>query len=222
MVIMPVKALSTPARIPSNRDRVVAAAWDLFWSRGFHATSIADIAKQARLPKGSIYNYFPSKEELLAFVMTRLKYEIETDLRRQVLAGSVSPSVLVRRLIDHYDKVYSKLDYTRGDPLASCLSELAGTHPTLVGRLLPIQQAWLQVVTQKIWAYATVASIPALIDRAPSLALQIYVSLQGTLLLMRAQQSREPLDEARRTLVPMVAVYVAALATGEEPVLDEG
>ena len=205
-------------KLPSNRDRVIAAAWDLFWGKGYHATSIADIAAQARLPKGSIYNYFPSKEELLAFVLGRLKYEIETTLRLEVLTGSMSPSALVRRLLDHYEQVYREYGFTRGDPLAGCLMELAGTHPELAVRLLSIQQLWQQVVTQKIWAYATVADIPVLIERAPSLAQQIYAGLQGVLMLMKAQRSAEPLEEARRTLVPMVAVYVAALATGEEPV----
>ena len=217
---MPLKKTIAAQKTPTNRERIIAAAWDLFWQQGFHATSVADIAKQARLPKGSIYNYFPSKEELLAFVMGRLKYEIETELRLQVLSGSLSPSALTNRLLDHYGGIYSKYGYTRGDPLAACLSELATTHPELTARLLPIQQTWLQVVTQKIWAYATVASIPALIERAPSLAQQIYASLQGTLLLMRAQRSPEPIEEARRTLVPMIAVYVAALATGEIPVAE--
>jgi TetR/AcrR family transcriptional regulator, transcriptional repressor for nem operon len=211
------KSQVSPQRAPTNRERVSAAAWDLFWSRGFHATSVADIAKQARLPKGSIYNYFPSKEELLISVMGRLKYDIETVLRLQVLSGSMPPSILTRRLIDHYADIYGKQGYQRGDPLSACLSELAGTHPELTTRLLPIQQSWLQVVTQKIWAYATVASIPALIERAPNLAQQIYASLQGTLLMMHAQRSPEPLEEARRTLVPMISVYVAALATGEVP-----
>jgi TetR/AcrR family transcriptional regulator, transcriptional repressor for nem operon len=214
---MPQKRKSEPAREPNNRERVIAAAWDLFWSRGFHDTSIADIAAQARLPKGSIYNYFPSKDELLLFVMGRLKYEIETELRLQVLAGNLPPGTLVRRLCDHYEAIYGKHGFTRGDPLAGCLTELAATHPQLAARLLPIQQLWLQVVTQKIWAYATVADIPALIERAPSLAQQIYAGLQGALMLMKAQQSAEPLEEARRTLAPMVSVYVAALATGEVP-----
>ncbi len=211
------KAKPALPKILSNRERVVAAAWELFWRNGFHATSIADIAAQARLPKGSIYNYFPSKDELLAFVMGRLKYEIETELRLQVLAGNLPPSALVKRLLDHYGEIYGKFEFTRGDPLAGCLSELAATHLQLTARLLPVQQLWLQVVTQKIWAYATVASIPALIERAPSLAQQIYASLQGSLLMMKAQRSAEPLEEARRTLVPMVSVYVAALATGEVP-----
>jgi TetR/AcrR family transcriptional repressor of nem operon len=203
----------------NNREKITDAAWELFWGRGYHATSIADIARQARLPKGSIYNYFTSKEELLATVLGRMKYEIETNLRLNVLSGGMSPAQLVRRLFDHYSAQYGRLGFTRGDPLASRLSELADTHPQLAARLLPIQQAWLQVVTQKIWAYATVASIPALIERAPALAGVIYACLQGALVQMKSMRSGEPLADARRVLASMVDAYVGALATGE---VDEG
>jgi AcrR family transcriptional regulator len=50
------------------------AALELFSKRGFHAASIADIARRARVAKGLIYNYFPSKDELLvAIIRDRLR-----------------------------------------------------------------------------------------------------------------------------------------------------
>src|SRR3569833_4599456 len=60
------------------RDGAVAAikraALELFSARGFHAASIADIARRARVSKGLIYNYFASKDELLvAIIRDRLR-----------------------------------------------------------------------------------------------------------------------------------------------------
>jgi len=209
------------ARVAGNRERVAEAAWELFWRQGYHATSIADIAKQARLPKGSIYNYFASKEALLKHVLERIRYQTETLLRLRVLSGTPSPSLLVGRLLDHYEELYAKHGFGRGDPLASRLSELADTHPALAAELHSLADAWRTVVTQKIWAYATVAGIPALVERAPGLAAMLYAALQGVLLEMKALHSAEPLSEARRTLVPMVASFVAAIATGEVPEAEQ-
>ncbi len=52
-----------------RRDEIMAAAKEVFASKGFHATTIADIAKQAGLAYGLIYWYFDSKEELFHALM---------------------------------------------------------------------------------------------------------------------------------------------------------
>lgn len=202
-------------REKDNRSRIVEAAWELFWSRGYHATSINAVAKLAGVPKGSVYNYFDSKESLVSYCVSRLQYKIETELRLEVLSGTLSPAELVIRLLDHYVEIYSDVRFSRGDPLSGLLGELSGTHPGLVQELRSLQTAWRSVVAQKLWAYATVARIPVLVDAADNLAGIIYAALQGVLLQMKITRSRIPLDEARRVLVPMVNLYVSALATGE-------
>lgn len=199
----------------TNRQRIVDAAWELLWQRGYHATSVAEIAKLAGVPKGSVYNYFDSKEELAAHCLSRIRYQTETHLRLEVLEGSLEPGEMVRRLLDHYEELFAPFGYGRGDPLASRLGELADTHPELVERLLPVHAAWHGVVTQKLWAYATVARIPALVEEADNLAAMIYAALQGVLLQMKITHSVEPLRTARQTLVAMVNAYISALATGE-------
>lgn len=203
------------ARVAGNRERILDSAWELFWQNGYHATSIADIAKRARLPKGSIYNYFTSKDELLEAALARLRYQYETQLRVIVLAGTHSPQVLVGKLLDHYAQEYSAHDFGRGDPLGSRLNELADTNPALTAELTRLLAAWRSVLTQKIWAYATVAQIPELVEKADGLAGIIQAALQGVLLQMKALRSSAPLEEARRSLVPMVASYVSAIAAGE-------
>jgi AcrR family transcriptional regulator len=52
-----------------RRDEIMAAAKEVFARKGFHATTIADIAKQAGLAYGSVYWYFDSKEELFHALM---------------------------------------------------------------------------------------------------------------------------------------------------------
>lgn len=199
----------------SNRQRIVESAWRLFWHNGYNVTSVADIAKLAGVPKGSIYNYFDSKEALLIHTLSRIRYQTETHLRLKVLEGTLSPGELVKKLLDHYEELFSELDFRQGDPLTSRLVELADSHPEVVEKLWPIQVAWHDVVVQKIWAYATVARIPDLVEAADGLASMIYVALQGVLMQMKISRSVEPIAEARRTMVPMINAYVSAIATGE-------
>jgi AcrR family transcriptional regulator len=52
-----------------RRDEIMVAAKEVFARKGFHATTIADIAKQAGLAYGSVYWYFDSKDELFHALM---------------------------------------------------------------------------------------------------------------------------------------------------------
>lgn len=52
-----------------RRDQIMAAAKEVFARKGFHATTIADIAKRAGLAYGSVYWYFDSKDELFHALM---------------------------------------------------------------------------------------------------------------------------------------------------------
>jgi AcrR family transcriptional regulator len=52
-----------------RRDEIMAAAKEVFARKGFHDTTIADIAKQAGLAYGSIYWYFDSKDDLFHALM---------------------------------------------------------------------------------------------------------------------------------------------------------
>ena len=52
-----------------RREAIVAAAKRVFARKGYHATTIADVAKAARISYGSVYWYFDSKEALFHALM---------------------------------------------------------------------------------------------------------------------------------------------------------
>lgn len=50
----------------ATKEQILRAAMDMFCEKGYHSTSIDDVAKQAQISKGLLYHYFKGKEELLA------------------------------------------------------------------------------------------------------------------------------------------------------------
>ncbi len=56
----------------TRRSQILTAAMVIFARKGFDGAKIADIAKAAGLAEGSIYNYFRSKDELLAHIPRQL------------------------------------------------------------------------------------------------------------------------------------------------------
>ncbi len=55
----------------SARERLIAAALDLFEDEGFHAVGIDRILRNAGVAKMTLYNHFPSKQALIVTVLKR-------------------------------------------------------------------------------------------------------------------------------------------------------
>ena len=88
-------------------ERIVAAAMELFKSRGCEQTTMDDIAERAEISRGTLFNYFPSKDALLLpwgqeileeYVKPKLAEYLDTQPRTidvlQFLFASMSESVL--------------------------------------------------------------------------------------------------------------------------------
>jgi AcrR family transcriptional regulator len=56
-------------RDEGKRSAILAAAKRLFAARGFHGTSVSDLAREVELPVGSIYTYFDGKEAIVHTVI---------------------------------------------------------------------------------------------------------------------------------------------------------
>jgi AcrR family transcriptional regulator len=68
------KVGSTEPRTGSqdSRDEILKAAMQLFAHRGFHETSMSEVAREARVSKALIFWHFKTKEELFVAVLNRL------------------------------------------------------------------------------------------------------------------------------------------------------
>jgi len=54
---------------PDTRDRIVFAALRLFALKGYGSTSVADILQAANVNAGSVYHFFPGKQDILLAVL---------------------------------------------------------------------------------------------------------------------------------------------------------
>lgn len=80
----------------ARREEILAAARQVFAERGFRGTTIADIAEAANIALGTIYNYFPSKEDVFAALNQRLAEIISEAITHNVPAGSLEQTTRAR------------------------------------------------------------------------------------------------------------------------------
>jgi AcrR family transcriptional regulator len=101
--------LKTPPR--ERGEEVYAAALRLFKEKGYHATSMQDIAAAVGLYKGSLYHYIGGKEDLLVQVFERAMGTLLADVERIVADSSLRPSIQLRLLFQaHVQAVADNLD----------------------------------------------------------------------------------------------------------------
>lgn len=82
------------ARREATREQLIAAASALFVARGFAATTVDDIVREADVAKGTFYYHFQSKEDLVV-VMQRLRLgEVVGAMDARLDAGEPPLSVL--------------------------------------------------------------------------------------------------------------------------------
>jgi len=94
------KALAT--RQPSAREEeILAAAGSLFREKGYHGTSVRDIAESVGLLKGSLYHYIRSKEDLLARLFEGALEETVAELEA-IAARDASATDRLRDMVRAY------------------------------------------------------------------------------------------------------------------------
>lgn len=54
-----------PRKKQTTKDKIVKAAWNLFYKNGYDDTTVEDIIKLSKTSKGSFYHYFKAKDALL-------------------------------------------------------------------------------------------------------------------------------------------------------------
>jgi len=107
----------------NNRMRIIQAADQLFYKRGYNQTSFSDIADVTGIPRGNFYYYFKTKDDILAAVVdARVKHY------EQALADCDEASNSPReRLLAFVDNMAGSEDTVidAGCPIGSLCTELA-------------------------------------------------------------------------------------------------
>lgn len=103
-----VKKLATDT---ANKDeQIFAEAVRIFREKGYHATSMQNIADAVGLQKGSLYHYISSKDELLFKIFEKSTGALTKQLE-DILASSDAPALKLHRAIEaHLIALCDQLD----------------------------------------------------------------------------------------------------------------
>lgn len=138
----------------TTRERVVDEALRLFATRGFAATSIADVAEASGLLKGNLAYYFKSKKALLDAVLEKRSRELWAELVEPAQPGEAARTTITR-LLHHVRSTAEELALY-GCPVGGLSTELgkseADLHTNAASLLVQLEtylrEAFAQVLSQ--------------------------------------------------------------------------
>lgn len=93
----------------NKRQRIIETAGSVFAEKGFYGTSVTDIAKLAGIGKGTVYEYFASKEELFYAVFEWRDGEIREAAQVSIAALGATASGRLRVFNDVFVNAFSEL-----------------------------------------------------------------------------------------------------------------
>jgi AcrR family transcriptional regulator len=174
-----------------TRQRLVDAAMRLFWEKGYRSTSIQDILGRAEANSGSLYHFFPTKQDLLVAVLERYREGIGPMLLEPAWEGVEDPLERVFALLALYRRLLVETDCFYGCPIGSLALELHEPDP-------PVRE--MLAVNFDGWVGAVEGCLEEAGDRLPDdvdrheLAVFVLTTMEGGVMQARTHRSPEPFD----------------------------
>lgn len=161
---------------------------------GFQGCSVEDITSAAKVPKGSFYNHFGSKEDLLLEVLGRYRAASP----RAVLADkSLSPLKRLKKYFEQFAQIFVEGKCKGGCMLGNVAIEMADHSEAVQAYLASTFVGWAQLITAVITEAKEQGELKADADPA-ALAGFLLSAWQGTLLRVRATRDPKLIKEFQR------------------------
>ena len=176
-----------------TRQRIVVAAMELFWEKGYQSTSVADLLQRAGVHSGSLYHYFPGKQDVLIAVLEMYLDGIDAMLLSPAWQHVPDPIDKIFALLAKYREAIVSTQCTYGCPIGSLALELHEPDPPVRERLAANFTAWTDAIHGCLRAAAS--RLPKDVDLA-ALATFVLTTMEGGVMLARTYRDVAPFDAA--------------------------
>jgi TetR/AcrR family transcriptional regulator, transcriptional repressor for nem operon len=198
-------------RSSDARERLVDAAFRLWFRRSYADVGVSEICEAAGVQKGSFYHFFPSKTDLAVAVVDEVAGRFDAEIVGPYLADRTRPPLeRLERLIDHhYDFALSNKEETGhvwGCPIGNLSVELSTQDDVLRARLSVFFARWAGAFTTLLDEAVAAGELPPHDTVAAGTVLLAY--LQGMTVLAKA--GNDP--GVFRTIGPTIAAIATAQA----------
>ena len=175
-----------------SKEEIIQIGLELILSKGFNATGVEAILKQAKIPKGSFYNFFTSKEEFCLKIIDKYLEDVTTIFNPIFTDSSLPPLARIKKSFEARIELFESYNCTKGCLLGNLGQEMSDQYESVRLRLLQGILGWEKQVSSLLRQAQKDKALPAEID-ANILAENMIASFQGSLLFAKVKKSSDPL-----------------------------
>jgi len=199
---------------PDTRNKIVFAAMDLFWEKGFGSTSVADILSRTQIHSGSLYHFFPGKQDVLVGVLEAYRDGIEEMLLDPIWSGVDDPIERIFALLAGYRMHMLTTECSYGCPIGSLALELHEPDPQVRALLAANFDKWTDAIENCLAQAAQ--RLPAGIDRK-ALAEFVLTTMEGAVMQGRTHRDIAYFDRSIAMLRDHFDMLIARAKAEREP-----
>lgn len=183
-----------PANKHTNKEKLLTHGVQLLMTQGYHGTGLQKILDSVQIPKGSFYNYFPSKEQFAAEAIQHYLNPFISQLHDHLQNPELDALSALNCYFAQLIKELEHGDFKGGCLLGNLMGEIGDTSELCrqsLQQAVARYQQLLAIAFKTAQAEGTVR-----IDKpADDMADLLLNSWQGALLRMKIEQSAKPLKQ---------------------------
>lgn len=175
-------------RTSDAKARLIGAAMELIYARGYSAVGVQEICAQAGVNKGSFYHFFPSKQALVLTVIDAYAQYVQQMWEEAMMAVQSPLERMLQVFKVTYEAHCTLVDacgQMRGCPIGNLALELSNQDEIIRQKLWEVFRGWADMVEQMLRESAVSGELH--VHDIDTTAQSIIAYFEGVLLLAKTQ-----------------------------------
>ena len=189
----------------TTRDDIIRVGLEILGDKGFNSCGIDAVLKTAKIPKGSFYYYFPSKEEFGLAVLDLFAVQAKAHAESYLQDKSLTPMARLRRYLNDVAAEIEEEGCKRGCFLGNMTQEMAGQNDRFRVRLNEIWDGWKRIIADCLREAKAAKELKRDAD-VDLLAEFIIIGLEGGMLRAKVSKTALPMKDMADILFERVLV----------------
>ncbi|EHB56197.1 transcriptional regulator, TetR family [Mycolicibacterium rhodesiae JS60] len=187
----------------THKERLLRQGMRLFYTQGFHGTTVDAILASAGVPKGSFYHHFGSKDVFGQAVLDRyMQFQIDL-FGKWAVKKNLTTSAKLVGYFKEISQIFVKSGYQRACLVGKFSTEVAAGSETFREQLDAQMQSWKASIVELLAAGQAAGDVRG--DRsAEDLADAVLSLIQGSLVITLSTRDKHTLTTVATTIKNIV------------------
>lgn len=198
-------------RSEKTRENLLEQGIHLLSEHGYHGTGLKLILDTVKVPKGSFYNYFASKEHFAAEILDTYSAQLLQQFDEYAAKSSDSPLELIENVYSIMVKTFEAEGHIKGCLLGNMAAEIGGHSELCTQSMLRTLEQWKSRIVTLIEQAQLIQQVRTDIA-ANQLADLLWCAWEGALLRMKIEGNTDTVREV------LALLFTQVFAPAKQPV----